>query len=153
MPGLKICKDCTAEGRGSKPRPAPYPGPRCATHHRAERKRRRRADHDRRQQTVYGLPEDGYLALLRHQGGVCACCGHRTGRRGVVKALATDHDHRTGEVRGLLCGPCNRIIGAVRDDPVTLLRMAMYLCGHTPAREMWGTDGVPLHRDVRRMVR
>jgi hypothetical protein len=44
-----------------------------------------------------------------------------------------DHDHRTGEVRGLLCSTCNRLIGFFRDDPVTLFRLALYLI-NPPAR-------------------
>ena len=50
---------------------------------------------------------------LTEQGGVCAICG------GVSKALATldrDHDHRTGQARGLLCRRCNILVGIVEGN-------------------------------------
>ena len=57
---------------------------------------------------AYGLTIDTYEELLAAQGGVCAMCGQAcsTGRR-----LAVDHDHETGQVRGLLCYRCNRGLG------------------------------------------
>lgn len=38
-----------------------------------------------------------------------------------------DHDHKTGEIRGLLCGPCNRGIGYLKDSPGNCHRAATYL--------------------------
>lgn len=61
---------------------------------------------------VYGLPVGEYDKLWRHQGGQCAMCG-RAGtltKNGPV-GLVIDHDHVTGRVRGLLCGPCNTALG------------------------------------------
>lgn len=42
------------------------------------------------------------------QGGVCAIC-KGTNKSGI--ALSVDHDHKTGEVRELLCGNCNGKLG------------------------------------------
>ena len=50
------CKDCAPDSR----RPAPNPGPRCVTHWRAERKRRKAAAHERRTVAAYGLDAAGY---------------------------------------------------------------------------------------------
>lgn len=50
-----------------------------------------------------------YDALLAAQGGRCAICGARPGRRN----LAVDHDHATGKVRGLLCTTCNVKLGVI----------------------------------------
>ena len=44
-----------------------------------------------------------YDTLLELQGGHCACCPRRPGKN----RLHVDHDHQTGEVRGLLCWRCN----------------------------------------------
>lgn len=38
-----------------------------------------------------------------------------------------DHNHKTGEVRGLLCNTCNLLLGAVDDNPMTLRRLIAYL--------------------------
>lgn len=119
--GLKrFCKDCEA---GSK-RPAPHPGPRCTTHHRARLKALREAAHGRRIGERYGLTPEQYKALYEAQGGVCYICQRATGAR---KKLAVDHDHRTGFVRGLCCGPCNSILAHLRDDPVAAQRIVDYL--------------------------
>jgi hypothetical protein len=150
------CKDCVSERAAggvaeTRPwRPAPYPGPRCTTHHRAQRRAARsgrRAAHVTR---TYGITPEQTQAVLEAQGGRCAGCRRA---RGVTKALAVDHDHtcRQGHepeigcpacVRGLLCSTCNRTLGHFRDDPVALIRMALYLI-HPPAREVLvGVDAV-----------
>lgn len=58
-------------------------------------------------QTRFGMTLEEYDELFDGQGGVCAICGgsNPDGRR-----LAVDHDHETGEIRGLLCYRCNRYI-------------------------------------------
>ncbi len=38
-----------------------------------------------------------------------------------------DHDHKTGEIRGVLCGGCNVALGSARDDPELLRNLAAYL--------------------------
>lgn len=96
----KPCKDCEP---GSK-RPAPHPGPRCYTHHLAFKRAAKERAHEKRVQRVYGLASGEYQALYSFQDGLCWIC--RVGR-GITKALAVDHDHDTGEVRGLLCSRCN----------------------------------------------
>src|SRR6266550_1376817 len=62
-------------------------------------------------QRLYGLSEDVYQALLLKQGGLCAICGGPPKRR----TLAVDHDHKSGEVRGLLCDRCNVGLGWIED--------------------------------------
>jgi hypothetical protein len=130
---MRPCKDCEP---GSK-RPAPHPGPRCATHHRAELQRRRLAAAEKRRQSIYGLSPTEHAALLAIQGGACAICQKA---RGVRRALAVDHDHNQARldghaeeqgckkcVRGLLCKRCNRTLGDYRDDPEVFRRAASYL--------------------------
>jgi len=55
----------------------------------------------------YGLSKDDYWMLWAEQGGMCAICG-----KSDIK-LSVDHDHKTGKIRGLLCQPCNLILGHV----------------------------------------
>ena len=76
----------------------------------------------------YGLTRDDFWKLLEKQGGVCAICGTSEPGKGRTR-MCVDHCHRTGKVRGLLCGSCNRSIGQLGDDPDILQRAADYLLG------------------------
>lgn len=116
----KVCKDCDP---GSN-RPAPNPGPRCATHYRAFRKQQKARGHERMVANTYGLAMGEYEAMYQEQGGTCAICQRATG---ATKRLAVDHDHDTGLVRGLLCGPCNKLVGYFRNSPEAFDRAAAYL--------------------------
>jgi hypothetical protein len=116
----KGCKDCEP---GSK-RPTPHPGPRCATHHRAFKRQQKANNHDRMVVKVYGIEPGEYERMYEEQGGVCFICRRANGR---TKRLAVDHDHDTGLVRGLLCGPCNKFVGYVRNSADAFRRGAAYL--------------------------
>jgi hypothetical protein len=61
----------------------------------------------------FGITVEQYDAMLAAQGGLCALC-HRH-ERTKAKRLAVDHDHATGAVRGLLCGPCNVVLGYIEN--------------------------------------
>jgi len=115
------CKDCK-----STTRVLGHPGPRCATCWRDETKRRKEAAHGNYVTKTYGVTQEEYDALYKAQGGRCAICRRATGR---ARRLAVDHNHKTGEVRGLLCKPCNSYgIGMfARDEPEILDRAANYL--------------------------
>jgi len=70
-------------------------------------------------------PDEVERFIERNGRHKCQICGAPPGKR----ALAVDHDHQTGELRGILCTPCNQAIGHFRDNPA-LLRMAIrYLQG------------------------
>jgi len=78
----------------------------------------------------YGLTASEYDDMMAEQGDLCAICGNPEtclGNNGEVKMLAVDHNHDTGEVRGLLCNNCNRAIGLLGDDPQLLLKAVAYL--------------------------
>lgn len=132
-PKPKRCKDCIAEGLdpkgkrklATKPDGTLKPGPRCITHERSRRATTRDTSWERRLMATYGLTADEYWAIYEYQGGKCYICQRATGAR---KRLSVDHDHETGYVRGLLCGPCNRdVIGHLRDSVAALWRAITYL--------------------------
>lgn len=77
----------------------------------------------------YGLTRTQYDAMMSEQGGGCAVCGSTDTQRNRVEGLLVDHDHESGRVRGLLCHPCNVVLGFVRDDPERLRSLLSYLEG------------------------
>lgn len=82
--------------------------------------------HEHRISKVFGLSAEEYDSMLDLQEGRCAICLQKPRTR----RLAVDHDHKTGEVRGLLCNKCNhRILGSAHEDPAVLRRAARYLEG------------------------
>ena len=80
----------------------------------------------------YGITLEEYNTILEEQNGECAVCGTddpkgRQSGRGKVKGFYVDHNHETGEIRGLLCNNCNRSIGLFNDDPSILEKAVLYL--------------------------
>lgn len=146
------CVDCKAERerRGlpypAYPRPAPYGGPRsprCASHFRAKKKLSKAGAHERRVQAEYGLKPGEYGQIYLAQGGKCAICQRATG---ATRNLSVDHDHRNGQVRGLLCRPCNDLLGHLRDDVEAARRVAGYLTS-PPAVLL---NIIAIHKDFRK---
>lgn len=97
-------------------------------------KRRRKANPDRVRRiernsalkAKYGISLDDYEQLLEDQGYLCAICGLIL-TQGLVKNVCVDHCHKTGTVRGILCGKCNKALGLVDDDADTLKAMVEYV--------------------------
>lgn len=72
----------------------------------------------------YGITLNQRIAILKGQGGVCAICGvTEPGKTG----WHTDHRHGTKTVRGILCQPCNHLLGNAKDNPATLRAATAYL--------------------------
>jgi hypothetical protein len=63
-----------------------------------------------------------YEAVLAHQQGVCAISGKKP-----KTVLHIDHDHKTGQVRGLLNSWINKGLAAFQDNPEWLRKAADYL--------------------------
>jgi hypothetical protein len=70
-----------------------------------------------------GITEARYQKILSRQEGRCAICGDLANGM----SLCVDHNHNTGEIRGLLCHACNVGIGKFDDDPNFLRRAIKYL--------------------------
>lgn len=125
----KTCSVCSGQFAPDMMR-----GPRCAPC--ASQKA-----HDKRVGETYGLGPGQYAQLLAFQGGVSAIGKHKP----VTKRLAVDHDHKTGEVRGLLTKHENfYLLGYVErfDDPIAVLQAAIDYLRLPPARRLWG-NAVP----------
>jgi hypothetical protein len=67
----------------------------------------------------YGITVEQFEQMMEEQGGCCKVCGRPpseiNGHRH-KKRLHVDHDHKTGQVRGLLCNSCNVAAGCLGDD-------------------------------------
>lgn len=74
----------------------------------------------------YGITLEQYDLMVMQQGGCCRICG--TDDPGSSrKRFSVDHNHDTGEVRGLLCGSCNAALGLFKDNPDILQSAFNYL--------------------------
>lgn len=58
----------------------------------------------------YGLKPSEYKELFESQDGRCGIC--KVHQDEFHRRFHLDHDHETGEVRGLLCPGCNTSLGA-----------------------------------------
>lgn len=75
----------------------------------------------------FGIGSAEFDAMVEAQGGLCAVCKRS-------RAVHVDHDHATGEVRGILCEPCNGGLGQFRDS-VTTIRKAIEYLNDPPGRK------------------
>lgn len=66
----------------------------------------------------HGMTTEQYSALVARP---CEVCGDATEPRRHV-----DHNHSTGEVRGVLCGNCNRALGVLGENVQRILNLADY---------------------------
>lgn len=83
---------------------------------------------DRREYSLkhkYGITPGQYEELLATQNNCCAICNKHESEEN--RRLAVDHNHKTGEIRGLLCTYCNhRIVGKWTDGNL-LRKIADYV--------------------------
>ena len=70
---------------------------------------------------------EDYGALLEAQGYGCAICGTDEPGGKWNTHFAVDHNHKSGKIRGLLCGHCNVMLGNAKDNPAVLMAAARYL--------------------------
>ena len=79
----------------------------------------------------YGISPEEYKLKFEEQSGVCAVCGkpetHVDRRSNKVRELSVDHNQMTKQIRGLLCGNCNRGLGMFFEDGSLLLKAIEYL--------------------------
>lgn len=71
---------------------------------------------------TYGLKLEDYNSLLEAQDFRCKICS--THQNQFRNRLHVDHDHNTGQIRGILCVECNTGLGKFKDNP-ELLQLAI----------------------------
>ncbi len=72
---------------------------------------------------VYGLTLKQHEQLYLDQNGRCGLCSESV----AYDKTYTDHDHKTGKVRALLCIRCNTGLGMFKDTVEGLQRAINYL--------------------------
>ncbi len=129
--GCGVLKSLDAYSKGSDPCGKKYRCKACSTkalqvwrHVNADRNKRQKRGASLRR--YYGMTHDEYDRMVADQAGVCAICGHPP----IKGDLNVDHDHVTGRIRQLLCGPCNRGLGQFFENPEVLAAAAAYLRRH-----------------------
>ncbi len=75
-----------------------------------------------------GLDPDVVASRFEGHDGLCDICGEPN--VAAHPRLLIDHDHETGELRGLLCHNCNTAIGLLRDSSAQVMAAAAYLESH-----------------------
>jgi hypothetical protein len=91
------------------------------------------------QEKMGKVPPGSYERLLEAQGHCCAICGrneHTVPRdRKGPRRLSMDHDHVTGQLRGLLCTSCNWVLGKFHDSIPLFQNAIRYLRQHAKTQD------------------
>lgn len=85
------------------------------------KERCRKADLKRK----FNITIEDYDILFEKQNGCCGICNNPQEK--FEFRLAVDHDHETGEVRGLLCSRCNLGLAKFGDNIEGIMKVVKYL--------------------------
>ena len=97
------------------------------------------ASHASRLESTYGIDAEEYDRIFKLQGGRCFICRNAP----ATKRFAVDHDHKSGDVRGILCKRCNHdLLGGAHDDVALLWRALGYLLFPPARHEKRPTPGM-----------
>jgi len=121
----RVCSRCKIE----KPLSDYYPKPdgQTGTHGSQCRLCVREGVREGKRRREYGLNPEQWNELFAKQNNSCAIC--KTTKPG-GGAWSTDHCHKTGITRGILCRQCNLMLGFAKDNPDTLHAAIEYLQLH-----------------------
>lgn len=78
----------------------------------------------------YGITLEHKLKIIESQNGKCAACGtiDHKGKYSGITGWSLDHKHdETKKIRGILCFPCNMVLGYVKDSSAHLYSLIDYL--------------------------
>lgn len=87
------------------------------------KKREKKRLRERHLKTNYNLSINDYNYMFYKQNGRCAICEKEA-------KLVVDHNHKTGEVRELLCTQCNAGIGHLKEDIFIMQEAINYILRH-----------------------
>lgn len=127
VPRKNLCKPCSNEYKEQWKRDNPEKAD--AIRERGEPTRRRYEL--RRRAARAGQDPDFIENYVREHDGKCEICGRVPDAD--ERGLHIDHDHATGEFRGMICNNCNGGLGRFMDNPEFLVTAAEYLRRPRPA--------------------
>jgi hypothetical protein len=87
----------------------------------------------KRHRQAYSLHPDQINEKLRQQDGKCDICKKPL----TYKETRVDHDHNTGNLRGILCAHCNWLLGHAKDNKKILQSAIEYLDKHKNNPVQW----------------
>ena len=96
----------------------------CQRDYSKNNKEKRRASHIR---CEYKVEEIYIQELMNIQSGCCEICGQSLVYPNSRRSYDIDHNHKTGEVRSLLCSKCNTAIGLLQEDITIAESIVKYL--------------------------
>lgn len=99
---------------------------------KAMKKRRSNPDGTRAKnlKARFNITIECYNVMFLKQKGKCAICSKAEtalDNKGNIRWLACDHNHKTGDIRGLLCSCCNTGLGLLGDSTKILSNAIKYL--------------------------
>ena len=95
--------------------------------------KRKKEERERHLLRTYNLTLKQWEQMLKNQNGTCAnshCDKVLEGKN----YIHTDHDHKTGKIRGLLCARCNTDLGRL-EDKHRIKGLYLYLENHEKERD------------------
>lgn len=95
--------------------------------------RKNRPEYSRRRRNtqlkgLYGITLNEFEKRVELNGNKCEICSQIfiKDSKGLLKA-SVDHNHITGEIRGIICNTCNLTLGRIKEDKQVLINMIQYL--------------------------
>ena len=105
-----------------------YVSARCKLCHQEYRRESPTTPRNRKAEKLqlrYGLTYEQWEKMRVNEGHSCMICGITEAETN--RKLDVDHCHSSGKVRGILCNPCNNMIGNAKDNVAALRAAADYL--------------------------
>lgn len=105
-----------------------YTSTRCKPCHQSYKKSNPNTAKNRKAEKLklrYGLTYDQWEQLREVENYACMICGITEDDMG--KKLDVDHCHVSGKFRGVVCNPCNNVLGHARDNVEILQAAISYL--------------------------
>jgi hypothetical protein len=94
---------------------------------KTDRKARPQLYRNQQLKIKFGITLDEFNTRIKAQHGICPICLRQFSTERKKRMDHMDHDHKTNELRDVLCGGCNVLLGQSDDDPEILTRAAQYL--------------------------